>query len=61
MSDAAATLGDMEILLLVIGLVLGVALGALGAWFVAAVAASSSRRRDLAASSPARTSASCAW
>ena len=36
MSDAAATLGDMEILLLVIGLVLGVALGALGAWFVAA-------------------------
>ncbi|GAA1834458.1 DNA recombination protein RmuC [Agromyces salentinus] len=40
MSAAPATLGDMEILLLVIGLVVGIALGALATWFVASKRAS---------------------
>ncbi|GAA1763953.1 DNA recombination protein RmuC [Agromyces humatus] len=53
MSAAAATLDDMEILLLVIGLIVGVALGVLGTWFLAQRRAAAGSSEPAAGEDPA--------
>lgn len=53
MSAAAATLGGMEILLLVIGLVVGIALGALATWFLASKRATDAASSAVPAEDPA--------